>query len=226
MRLAYLTIDDGPSGDFEHKVAFLRARDVPAVFFCVGAQLEERSAAVVQAIRSGFLIANHSYSHPYFSRLSLEEATREITATDAIIEQLYRSAGRDRPMKLFRFPYGDKGKRTRSLKRCLTAMGYSGLRIPKPRLPFPYARWLRLQDADSWWTFDVRDWCLAHRDHAYPIRSRNDVIDRLDHELTRARWRIGSNHVLLLHDHAETAPLFQDLIDHLLTYDIAFTLPQ
>jgi len=225
MGFAYLTIDDGPSEDFERKIELLRARGVPAVFFCVGEQLERRSASVVNAIRDGFLIANHSYSHPAFSQLSIAEATREIAATDSIIEQLYRSADRPRPMKLFRFPYGDRGRSADVLKHELREMGYVGLRIPSPRLPFPFVRSLRFRGPDSWWTFDLRDWCLARPGHTHAIHSTGDVMDRLDREITQARWRIGSNHVLLMHDHVETSGLFAPLVDRLLQYGVVFRLP-
>jgi peptidoglycan/xylan/chitin deacetylase (PgdA/CDA1 family) len=225
MGFAYLTIDDGPSDDFERKIALLRARRVPAVFFCIGEQLERRPAEVVDAIRDGFLIANHSYSHPAFSQLSIAEATREIAATDSIIEALYRSAGRPRPMKLFRFPYGDRGRSADGLRHELRDMGYVGLRISSPRLPFPFLRSLRFHGPDSWWTFDLRDWCLARPGHTHAIHSTDDVMDRLDREMTRARWRIGSNHVLLMHDHVETGALFTQLIDRLLAHGVDFRLP-
>jgi peptidoglycan/xylan/chitin deacetylase (PgdA/CDA1 family) len=225
MPVAYLTIDDAPSDDFTHKLAFLRARGVPAVFFCIGERLERHEGAVMHAIRDGFLIGNHSYSHPRFSELSVDAATREITLTDAIIERLYRAAGRQLPAKLFRFPYGDKGRDIRLLNRRLTALGYAGLRIADPRLTFPFLRWLRFRDADSWWTFDVLDWCLAHADHQYRIHSPQDVFDRLDRELSRTWWTIGSNHVFLLHDHTATADVFEHTIELLLARGFVFKLP-
>jgi len=225
MAFAYLTIDDAPSADFERKVSFLRARGVPAVFFCIGEQLDRHSTAVVDAIRCGFVIANHSYSHRQFSQLSLTESIDEIAATDAIIERLYDAAGQSRPVKLFRYPYGDRGRRAPAVNRYLSKTGYVGLRIPDPRLPFPFVRGLRFRNADSWWTFDLRDWCLADRNHQHPIHSGRDVIDRLDRELAQTRWRIGSNHVFLSHDHVETAELFTTLIGSLLSYGIVFELP-
>jgi peptidoglycan/xylan/chitin deacetylase (PgdA/CDA1 family) len=225
MGFAYLTIDDAPSSDFQRKVAYLRARGVPAVFFCIGEQLEHHRADVIQAIRHGFLIANHSYSHRRFSQLSVDQATSEVATTDGIIDALYRDAGIERPAKLFRFPYADRGRQERKFTRRLAAMGYEGLRIPSPRLPFPFVRALRFTSRDSWWTFDLRDWCLSDDDRGHAIRSRQDVIDRLDREMHQKWWRIGRNHVFLVHDHAQTAELFPELVERLLEHGVTFELP-
>ena len=57
-------------------------------------------------------IGNHSFSHPYFSELSFEECTEQILRTEDILNRIYApiaSEGIERPHKLFRFPYGDKG---------------------------------------------------------------------------------------------------------------------
>ena len=48
---------------------------------------------MIGAIRGGFLIANHSFSHPRFSTVDVDEAEREIATTDAVIDNLYRLAG-------------------------------------------------------------------------------------------------------------------------------------
>ena len=225
MPVAYLTIDDAPSADFEKKVAFLRAHRVPAVFFCIGEQLTRYPDAVVNAIRDGFVIGNHSYSHPRFSQLSLDEAKREIDRTDTLLEHLHEAAGRKRPVKLFRFPYGDTGRHTRAIRRYLAASGHVGIQVPRPRLVFPFLKRLRFGNVDSWWTFDLREWCLARLDHAYPIRSPQDVFDRLERELSRTRWRVGSDHVFLAHDHVETAAVFCQLVQRLLAHRFTFGRP-
>jgi peptidoglycan/xylan/chitin deacetylase (PgdA/CDA1 family) len=225
MGFAYLTIDDAPSSDFQRKVAYLRARGVPAVFFCIGEQLERYRLDVIQAIRDGFLIGNHSYSHARFSQLSVDQAATEVATTDGIIDALYRDAGVERPAKLFRFPYADRGRQRRRFSRRLAAMGYEGLRIPSPRLPFPFVRALRFTGRDSWWTFDLRDWCLSNGDHRHPIRSKRDVLDRLDQEIQQTWGRIGRNHVFLMHDHEQTAELFSELVDRLLEHGTTFDLP-
>ena len=109
MKIAYLTVDDCPSSDFKRKVDFLLLKNIPAIFFCIGKLMEKRKKVIIYAIKKGFIIGNHSYSHIPFSKLSLREAKREIKKTDEIIEQLYKGAGIKRPIKVFRFPNLDKG---------------------------------------------------------------------------------------------------------------------
>src|SRR5262245_50027868 len=108
-KIAYLTIDDSPTKDFIPKLEYLITKRIPAVWFCEGARLEQYPDSVIIAIKAGYIIGNHSYSHPSFSTISLETAFAEIDRTHRIIEDLYARAGVKRPAKFFRFPYGDKG---------------------------------------------------------------------------------------------------------------------
>ncbi|MFB6099960.1 MAG: polysaccharide deacetylase family protein [Candidatus Nanohalobium sp.] len=121
MSKAYLTIDDSPSKVMEAKLDFLDRKGIPAMFFCEGAKLEERPELVKEAIRRGFIIGNHSYSHPKFSEISFEKAKKEIKKTEEIIDDIYDKVDTERPGKFFRFPYGDKGgekkKNSRSFSR-------------------------------------------------------------------------------------------------------------
>lgn len=106
---AYLTIDDGPSEKFTALVDFLHERKIPAVFFNRGDNMEARPDAVLYGIERGFIMANHTYSHPHACDISFEECCAEISRTDEILERLYAQAGVKRPGKYFRFPYMDRG---------------------------------------------------------------------------------------------------------------------
>ena len=104
-----LTIDDSPSCKFEEIFSFLSAKGIQATFFCIGNKIDGNEASLIEAILQGHIIGNHSFSHPHFSRLEIEECLTEISLTDDLIKQLYLDAGfKDYP-KVFRFPYGDKG---------------------------------------------------------------------------------------------------------------------
>ncbi|RLE93929.1 MAG: polysaccharide deacetylase, partial [Thermoprotei archaeon] len=104
IKIAYLTIDDAPSRDFKHKIEYLESKGIKATFFCQGRFLEERLEEAVDAIRKGHVIGNHSYDHPRFSEITLEEAERQIRRTDELIEEAYRLAGVPRLYRVFRFP--------------------------------------------------------------------------------------------------------------------------
>ena len=108
-KIAYLTIDDCPSKDMFTKVDFLLKKRIPALWFCRGEFLEKREEAVIYAIKKGFVMGNHSYNHPLFSRIPLKECFRQIKVTNELIEDVYKEAGVQRPSKVFRFPWGDKG---------------------------------------------------------------------------------------------------------------------
>ena len=111
-QVGYLTIDDSPTEDFLNKVNLLSSMEIPAIFFCRGNRLEERPDDAISAIKKGYVLGNHSYSHPHFSELTLKECFQEIKQTDEILDKIYRDAEVTRPAKLFRFPYGDKGSKT------------------------------------------------------------------------------------------------------------------
>lgn len=109
MTKIYLTIDDSPSPYSDELVDYLTARGIQAVFYCIGSRLRDNPAPMLRAIQQGHIIANHSYSHPRFSELSLDECIDEIAKTETIIDDLYQQAGVARPVKLFRFPHLDRG---------------------------------------------------------------------------------------------------------------------
>ena len=103
MKKAILTIDDAPSSDFRNKVRYLKKNNITAIFFIIGKVAEKKIDDLVYAIKKGFIIGNHSYSHPSFSDISLKEAEKQIKETDKIIEKAYKKAGIKRQIKVFRF---------------------------------------------------------------------------------------------------------------------------
>ena len=111
MKKVLLTFDDGPSEHFDKLLSYLIKNNYKSIFFCLGKNLEipKRRKQVIKAIKKGFLIGNHSYSHPNFNILSFKKAKEEIIKTDKIIEKIYQEAKVKRPIKLFRFPYLRRG---------------------------------------------------------------------------------------------------------------------
>ncbi|MCX5388159.1 polysaccharide deacetylase family protein [Streptomyces sp. NBC_00083] len=81
----------------------LRQQDAPATFFLTGQFAERHPAAArtIAAARQG--IANHSYSHAPFGKLTPAQRAGEITRADRAI----REATGIVPLPFFRFPYGD-----------------------------------------------------------------------------------------------------------------------
>ena len=227
-KIAYLTIDDAPSADFRKKVDFLSEKNIPAILFCRGDFLEKREEDAIYAIRKGFVIANHSYSHQRFSEIALEEAFKQINETDKIIERLYSEAKIKRPSKIFRFPYGDKGGENRlKIQQFLRESGYR-----QPLFENISYEWFNNSnlrtDLDTYWTFDIKEWCLKG-DYDPKIKSLNDVFDLMgqkEHEQGGSLLDISSDEIMLIHDHKETTDHFFKIIDKLLQMGIRFKLPK
>src|SRR5688572_29155055 len=119
MKTAYMTIDDSPTKHTDQLTDFLLARDIPAVLFCIGSAytdlgiqcegMEQLPEPIVRAIKKGFVVGNHTYTHRRSSELSYDEVIAEIEKTERIIDDLYKKAGKSRTHKLLRFPHIDRG---------------------------------------------------------------------------------------------------------------------
>ena len=155
MTKAYLTIDDAPSKDFRKKINYLIKKNIFAIIFCIGQNIKKNKKDVIYAIKKGFVIGNHSYNHPHFSEIELEECLNQIKKTDKIIEDLYKETEIKRPIKIFRFPYGDKGgKNKKNIQEILKSLSY---KQPKfENIKYLYYRFYGLhKDWDVFFTFDI-----------------------------------------------------------------------
>jgi peptidoglycan/xylan/chitin deacetylase (PgdA/CDA1 family) len=120
-----LVIDDGPSDALPELLASLERCGHRAVLFVLGANAAGREAMLVDAIRRGFPLGNHSFGHPHFSDITLDAGRREIMETEAVIDDLYRRARVARPGKWFRFPYLDTGDGgAEGFQRLLQELGF------------------------------------------------------------------------------------------------------
>ncbi len=235
---AYLTIDDAPSTDFADKLNFLDRNNIPAVWFCQGNYMQERPDMVIDAIRRGYIIGNHSYSHPSFDAISTDEGIEEIRVTDAIINHLYDCAGVPRLQRYFRFPYGNKGHgddpeqissaeswlKRHALQYYLRELKYTPPHFDDITNPFFNSL---LSEADWYWTYDSRDWETNHPDIPGKLHTHEQVVAELD------RWKPenGNNHrgaaeMILVHDFPGVAhPLFSKIITRMLEKGFQFNLP-
>lgn len=238
-KTAYLTIDDSPSTSFSQKMNYLYEKKVSAIFFCIGQLLEKHPEPIIEAIQKGFPIANHSYTHPHFSNISIEQAEEEIQKTDAIIENLYQKAGVERSQKWFRFPYGDKGdkqygrvlaqpfsikklwqkrdeKRRTAIQNILKKYGYSQPDFKS--ISYPYMRKAGLfEEADWHWTFDIMEWATFEQKPTLGVANFSKIVERLHSENPPdCRGKIGKEKRWL----ASNIPEIILLHDHLETDNI------
>jgi len=97
-----MTFDDGPSAVLTPKLLdLLAAHHIKATFFVIGENVAEHPEIVARAAREGHEIANHSWSHPNFGKMSQESVRSQVQRTDDAI----KSATGKRPT-LLRPPYG------------------------------------------------------------------------------------------------------------------------
>ena len=229
MKTAYLTIDDAPSKDFKRKVDYLFSKNVPAIFFCIGELMRKRPKVIIYAIKKGFIIGNHSYNHPNFSKLTLIESFEQIKETDDIIEKLYKKAGIKRPIKIFRFPYLKKGgKNKKAIQRFLKKSGYK-----QPKFENITYEWYKKQglhkDIDVCYSYDVMDWATIEKKPMYGIKGLKEVLARMDENVPEGCRGLNypnSNEIIGLHDQEKTAKMFPLIIEKLIEKNLKFKLPE
>ena len=119
----YLTFDDGPvSGVIERLLDLLDKYQIKVTFFIIGSRAEKNPDLLHEICKRAHTIANHSYSHPAFDKISHTKKIIEIDKTNLIIKQVT-----GKPCTLFRAPQGRWDKRlilTLLLKK-ITAVHWS-----------------------------------------------------------------------------------------------------
>jgi peptidoglycan/xylan/chitin deacetylase (PgdA/CDA1 family) len=97
-----ITVDDGPDPIHTPRMLdIFRDHAVKATFFVVGGAAEQYPELLQRMKKEGHEVGSHSYSHPYFHRLSWSGAIREIGMSRSV---LHRILGEE--CKLFRPPHG------------------------------------------------------------------------------------------------------------------------
>jgi peptidoglycan/xylan/chitin deacetylase (PgdA/CDA1 family) len=99
---AALTYDDGPDAKITPQLlSILKEKNAQATFFMTGSNATANPATARQVADAGHAVGNHTYSHPYLTKLSPPAVRNEIDRTDAAI----RAATGSSPT-FMRPPYG------------------------------------------------------------------------------------------------------------------------
>ncbi len=81
-----LTFDDGPDREFTIRVLdVLKSKNVKATFFVLGDRVYRYRTLVRRIVSEGHLLSSHSWSHPYFTRLTEHELCEEVKKTEDAI---------------------------------------------------------------------------------------------------------------------------------------------
>jgi peptidoglycan-N-acetylglucosamine deacetylase len=220
MKEVYLTVDDGPSPMTCALVDYLVSKNIPAMFFCRGDGIVKNQQAVVYAIEHGMVIGNHGYTHKRFSKMNLKRAKEEISFTDQLIDACYTMAGMPRPMKVFRFPYGDRDfQESKAIQDYLHELGYE-----HPDFGDVTYGWFANTSKchDTWWTFDSKDYSipktLTYKDALIRLEDPQPSEGGSMVDLTTAE-------VLLVHDHERSHVYAKGIIDLLHKRGYRFITP-
>lgn len=248
-KLIYLTIDDFPSQASRDQMKFLKYHQIQAVYFCVGNALEQEIDLGIEALRNGFILANHSYHHKPYSSLSLDDCLMDIRKCDMILQQVYDIAGLEWKQKYFRFPYGDRSdgnrgrifrknwlgflhaRKSSAVQEHLAKLRYSSCDLPGITYAY-HSRHIR--NALDWhWTLDALEWCLKTPQGMFGYTT----VDQLKNRLLASspfdcRGRVpekeyglpyqDSNEILLMHDHDNSIERFTQLIQTILRHGYEF----
>lgn len=228
MITAILTIDDIASKNTPAIVDYLCDNGIKAVMFAWGERVERNYDNAVYALKKGMIVGNHSYSHPAFSQLSLEECIAEIEKCEQILDKLYKDAGVERRYRPFRFPYGDKGGANKeALQKYLAENKFD--KLDDRSITYPWWKGQDLdKDIDTFWTFDFAE---------YNIRkgcdfTSEDVMKRINDTAPATGAPLladGGSHIILLHAHDETEELvpqyYKTYLGYVLDNGVKFAEP-
>lgn len=230
MSRAILTIDDAPTKITPRIVDYLRSKDIIPVINFIGSNVEKHFDEAVYAVKSGAIIGNHSFSHPHFSSLTLQECRNEIIKTEQEIDRVYNAAGMKREHRVFRFPYGDKGGTQSVLLQKMLLEEFRFERIDDSDINFPWWKeWHLDTDIDMFWTFDFEEYQLSWNNGF----TWDHIINHIHNENPeRGGYLNGKNttNIILMHDTEETdeylEKYYEKLIDYLLSCNVVFVTPQ
>lgn len=226
---AILTIDDIASANTPAIVDYLNDKGITALMFAVGENVERYYDNAIYALQHGMIVGNHSYSHPAFSEITIEEAIAEISKNEAVLDKLYVDADVERKYRPFRFPYGNRGgANAAALQEYFRTNGFDKLKDTQ----IPYAFWKEQgldRNIDTLWTFDFAEYRIRP-DSGFTM---DDVWARINDKTPTEGAALlvdPGSHILLLHAHDETDAMvpgyYQLFIDYLLENGVVFDVPE
>lgn len=226
---ALLTIDDLASKNTPALLDYLKEKGITPLLFGVGEALEVNRKEAEYALRCGFIIGNHSYSHPFFSELTMDEAVEEINRCEAVLDKLYHDCCVERRYRPFRFPYGDKGGKNKdALQAYLREKGFDKVDDRALAYPFWDAKGYRT-DIDTFWSFDIEEYRIR-KGSGFTLESVMEKIHDPQPEEGAALLAEGNSHIILFHAHDDTDEMvpryYEKIIGHLIECGVKFDGPR
>lgn len=102
-KVVALTFDDGSDGtNIPAILKILNDNNIKVTFFLTGKAVLNHPTKIKSIIANGHAIGNHSYGHPYFTRITTTQMRTELEKTETIIKNLTGKTTKP----YFRPPYG------------------------------------------------------------------------------------------------------------------------
>jgi peptidoglycan/xylan/chitin deacetylase (PgdA/CDA1 family) len=231
MTSCYLTIDDSPSTMTDDMIDYLIERQIYPLLFIRGALAKNNPEPIIRAIKSGFVIGNHSYNHIPFGGMSYNECVADIEQCEDVIDNLYKGAGIKRDGKYFRFPYLDRGNGDR-IERHFETVSDADINLDRKvqnlqsylhsngfTQPFKTNHPLYKNEsiagaADCLMTYTSFDWMVTQRHVGrWNYKSIDDLKTRIDDD---DYLNQSSGNILIFHDQNDLGDAFKTLIDHMI----------
>jgi peptidoglycan/xylan/chitin deacetylase (PgdA/CDA1 family) len=194
-----------------HKLLMTLARHhVPVIGFVIEKSVEELGIASGTEILSewtgrGFDLGNHSYGHPDFNELTIEQFEDQVTRGEATFAQLMKAVRR-KP-EFFRFPFNHTGDTKEKHDAVAAFLAQHGYRLAP----------CTIETSD--WMFNIAyGRMLARHDEASAARLRADYLAftgaQIDYfiGLDRQVWGYEPPQIMLLHDNRLNADVIEDLL--------------
>jgi peptidoglycan/xylan/chitin deacetylase (PgdA/CDA1 family) len=116
-----LTFDCGAGAQGLSRItSTLRSAGVAATFFVTGDFARDHSSAVSALASDGFVIGNHTMSHPHPTQITAETLSAEISSDESLLRSLIGRSTRP----WFRYPYGEWNDTT---QRTIHGLGYGAI---------------------------------------------------------------------------------------------------
>ena len=230
MSKAILTIDDAPSEITPQIVDYLRSKGIVPVINFIGSGIAEHFEEAVYVAENDIVIGNHSFSHPVFSKITLDECRNEIMKTEREIDRVYRAANKERKHRVFRFPYGDKGgENAEALQKMLKEeFGFERLDDSEVTVPFWKQNHLD-KDIDMLWSFDFVEYELAWNNGF----TWDTIVSRIhNRHPEQGAYLLDENsmNIVLMHDMTNTNNVmeryYERIIDYVLSAGVKFVSPR
>jgi peptidoglycan/xylan/chitin deacetylase (PgdA/CDA1 family) len=188
----------------------LSRNHVPTTGFVIEKRVQEMGAAhgtsILQDwVKHGFDLGNHSYSHPDFNQLSIEEVEHEITAGEATYVRVMESVGKQ--PHYFRFPMNRTGNTQEKHDAIVTFLAERNYRLATCTI-----------DNSDYLFNDAYLHMLAKRDIASAVKLRSEYLAYTSAEidyyavLSKEVFGYEPPQVMLLHDNRLNADTIEQLL--------------